>query len=90
MVSPSDISKFFEPIVPYINWIILIITPFYIAIGEFFSTIAIAFISVLPSDSYVLAIIVMIIFIGLGLLFGIKPDLVAEIFKKKTANEKWS
>ena len=44
MVSPSDISKFFEPLVPYINWIILFITPIYIAIGEFFSNIAIAFI----------------------------------------------
>ena len=88
MVSPSDISKFFEPIVPYINWIILFITPIYIEIGEFFSTIAIAFISVLPSNSLILPIIVMIIFIGLGVLFGIKPDLMAGIFKKKKDNGK--
>jgi len=86
MVSPSDISKFFEPIIPYINWIILFITPIYIEIGEFFSTIAIAFISVLPSDSYAITIIVMIIFIGLGVLFGIKPDIMASIFKKKSKN----
>ena len=86
MVSPSDISKFFEPIVPYINWIILFITPIYIAIGEFFSKIAIAFISVLPSDSLVLPIIVMIIFIGLGVLFGIKPDILEGIFKKNSEN----
>jgi len=87
MVSPSDISKFFDPIVPLIQWIILFITPIYIAIGAFFSTIAIAFISVLPTDSLVLPIILMIIFIGLGVLFGIKPDILAEIFKKKTDNE---
>ena len=84
MVSPSDISKFFEPLVPYINWIILIFTPIYIAIGTFFSSIAIAFISILPSDSLVLPIIVMIVFIGLGVLFGIKPDIMAGIFKKKS------
>ncbi len=84
MVSPSDISKFFEPLVPYINWIILIFTPIYIAIGAFFSSIAIAFISILPSDSLVLPIIVMIVFIGLGVLFGIKPDILAGIFKKKS------
>ena len=78
MVSPSDISKFFEPIVPYVNWIILIFTPIYIAIGEFFSNIAIKFISILPSDSYILPIIVMIVFIGLGALFGIKPDILAK------------
>ncbi|MHA1719669.1 MAG: hypothetical protein ACTSWX_01390 [Promethearchaeota archaeon] len=83
MVSPSDISKFFDPIVPYVNWIILFITPIYIAIGAFFSKIAIAFIKILPSNSLVLPIIVMVIFIGLGILFGIKPDILAEIFKKK-------
>lgn len=87
MVSPSDISKFFDPIVPLIQWIILFITPIYIAIGAFLSTIALAFISVLPADSLVLPIIIMIIFIGLGVLFGIKPDILAEIFKKKTDNE---
>ena len=87
MVSPSDISKFFDPIVPLIQWIILFITPIYIAIGAFFSTIDIAFISVLPTDSLVRPIILMIIFIGLGVLFGIKPDILAEIFKKKTDNE---
>ncbi|MHA1511232.1 MAG: hypothetical protein ACTSRX_05870 [Promethearchaeota archaeon] len=86
MVSTSDISKFFEPIVPYINWIILIFTPIYIAIGAFFANIALAFISILPSDSLVLSIIVMIIFIGLGILFGIKPDILAGIFKKKSEN----
>ena len=84
MVSPSDISKFFEPIVPYIHWIILFITPIYIAIGAFFSKIAIAFIFILPTDSLVLPIIVMIIFIGLGVLFGIKPDILAGVFKKKS------
>ena len=87
MVSPSDISRFFEPIVPYINWIILFITPIYIAIGEFFSNIALTFISILPSDSLVLPIIVMIIFIGLGIIFGIKPDIMASIFKKKSKIE---
>ena len=87
MVSPSDISKFFEPVVPYIHWIILFITPIYIAIGAFFSKIALAFISVLPSNSLVLSIIIMIIFIGLGILFGIKPDILAGIFKKKSDNE---
>ena len=87
MVSPSDISKFFDPIVPYIHWIILFITPIYIAIGAFFSKIAFAFISVLPSDSLVLPIIIMIIFIGLGVLFGIKPDILAGIFKKKSEIE---
>ena len=84
MVSPSDISKFFEPLVPYINWIILIFTPIYIAIGAFFSNIALAFISILPSDSLVLPIIIMIVFIGLGVLFGIKPDILAGVFKKKS------
>jgi len=86
MVSTSDISKFFEPLVPYINWIILFITPIYIAIGEFFSNIAITFISVLPENSLVLSIIVMIIFIGLGILFGIKPDILAGVFKKNSEN----
>lgn len=86
MVSPGDISKFFEPIVPYVNWIILIFTPIYIKIGAFFSIIALAFISILPSNSYVLPIIVMIVFIGLGVLFGIKPDILAGIFKKKSEN----
>ena len=84
MVSPSDISKFFEPIIPYVNWIILIFTPIYIAIGAFFSNIALAFISILPSDSLVLPIIIMIVFIGLGVLFGIKPDILAGVFKKKS------
>ncbi len=87
MVSTSDISKFFAPLVPYINWIILFITPIYITIGEFFSKIAIAFISILPSNSLVLPIIVMIIFIGLGVLFGIKPDILAGVFKKKSENQ---
>lgn len=84
MVSPNDISKFFDPIVPYINWIILSITPIFIAIGAFFSKISLAFISVLPSNSLVLSIIVMILFIGLGVLFGIKPDILEGIFKKKS------
>ena len=84
MVSPIDISKFFEPIIPYVNWIILIFTPIYIAIGAFFSNIALAFISILPSDSLVLPIIIMIVFIGLGVLFGIKPDILAGVFKKKS------
>ena len=87
MVSPSDISKFFDPIVPLVTWIIRFITPIYIVIGEFFSKIAIVFISILPSNSLVLPIIVMIIFIGLGILFGIKPDILAGIFKKKSDNE---
>lgn len=87
MVSPSDIAKFFDPIVPYITWIILSITPLFIAIGAFFSKISLAFISVLPSNSLVLSIIVMIIFIGLGILFGIKPDILEGIFEKKTEIE---
>lgn len=84
MVSPSDISKFFDPIVPLVTWIILGITPIYIAIGAFFSNISYAFISILPPNSLVLSIIVMILFIGLGVLFGIKPDILEGIFKKKS------
>ena len=87
MVSPSDISKFFDPIVPYITWIILFITPIFITVGTFFSRISLAFISVLPSDSLALSIIVIILFIGLGILFGIKPDILADVFKKKSEIE---
>lgn len=71
MVTPGDFIKILAPFVPLAQFVILYITPIYIAIGEFFSIIALGFLSILPEDSLVLAYILMGVFIALGIVFGI-------------------
>ncbi|MHA1583848.1 MAG: hypothetical protein ACTSVU_08150 [Promethearchaeota archaeon] len=74
MVSPSDIAKYFDFLTPYVNWIILFITPIYIAIGGFFSYLSLNFISILPTNSYIVSFIVMGVIIVLGIIFGVKNN----------------
>ena len=80
MAIVDTIRSVLDPIAPYVEWIILFILPIYISIGEVFANISIAFLSFLPSNSYILAYIIMGVFIVLGIEFAV-------ISEKKYAEE---
>ncbi|WP_457557506.1 hypothetical protein [Candidatus Harpocratesius sp.] len=67
----DEILNFLAPITPYVKWLILFITPIYISLGEIFAKLALAFIEILPSDSYIMSYIIAGIFVVLGIIFGI-------------------
>ncbi len=67
----DQIMQYLSPIIPYVQWLIVFITPIYIAIGEVFSSIALLFIKILPSNSFVLSFIIAGVFVVLGIVFGV-------------------
>ncbi|MCF2140595.1 MAG: hypothetical protein K9W44_11130 [Candidatus Lokiarchaeota archaeon] len=67
----DDILNFLAPITPYVKWLIVFITPIYITLGEIFAKLALAFIKILPSDSYVMSYIIAGVFVVLGIVFGV-------------------
>ena len=74
MILPDWIVNFFNFVTPYVEKIIVFITPLYIAIGAIFANIALMFIRILPADSYVVSWIVMGTFIVLGIVFAVMAE----------------
>ena len=74
MALPEDIARFFDWLTPYVEWIIVLITPIYIVIGEIFANFALIFIRILPSDSFILSWIIMGVFIVLGIVFAVLAE----------------
>ncbi|WP_371802522.1 hypothetical protein [Candidatus Lokiarchaeum ossiferum] len=77
----SQIGAFLAPINPYVVLVITFVLPIYIQLGEIFAGLSDAFLSFLPSNSYIMAFIIMGVFIALGIFVGI-------ISEKKFAEEK--
>lgn len=67
----DQILQYLSPLIPLVERLIVFITPIYIAIGEVFSSIALAFIQILPSNSFVLSFIIAGVFVVLGIVFGV-------------------
>jgi hypothetical protein len=74
MAAPEVIAGFFNWLTPYVKWIIVLITPIYIGIGAIFANIALMFIRILPSDSFVMSYIIMGLFIVLGIVFAVLAE----------------
>ncbi|MHA1674945.1 MAG: hypothetical protein ACTSYI_15115 [Promethearchaeota archaeon] len=77
----DDILTYLAPITPYVEWLLLIIIPLYISIGEIFANIALIFIQFLPTDSFIISYVIMGVFIVLGIVGGIVSE------KKQKANK---
>lgn len=77
----QQIGGFLAPITPYVVFVVTFVLPIYIQLGEIFAGLSDAFLSFLPSDSYIMAFIIMGIFIALGIVVGV-------ISEKKHAEEK--
>ncbi|MHA1744400.1 MAG: hypothetical protein ACTSWW_00280 [Promethearchaeota archaeon] len=74
MALPEWLVNAFNVVTPLVEWVIVLVTPIYIAIGGIFASIALMFIRILPSDSYVLSWIVMGAFIVLGIVFAVLAE----------------
>ena len=70
----DQIRGYLAPFMPFARAIVLFFIPIYIAIGEVFAVAGLAFVGVLPIDAPLVGIVLMVVFIVLGIVLGVKYD----------------
>ncbi len=67
----QQVGSILAPITPFVVIVITFILPIYIQLGGIFAGLSDVFLSFLPTDSFIMAYIIMGVFIVLGIVFGV-------------------
>ena len=70
----ETIGKYLEPLAPYVEYIVIFMTPIYVFLGKYMGMFADWFLGILPADNMLIAYIIMGVFIVLGIYLGVKTD----------------
>ena len=71
----SQIEGYLAPFMPFAQAIVIFFLPIYIVVGGAFAAVGLAFIGMVPVNSALLfGIIMMVVFVVLGIILGIKMD----------------